>query len=423
MKRLSAILLACILTLGLCSCANNATPAATTLSSTSPTETVEGPKFSVPSPMAVPKYTLDPSATTDQLRQTAVQAMRDLLSIQWCTDIEIAYRKTGSVSQKHFKHLPNKTYAGTIYSNAATGLFQFMEYYEQERGLFSFSEPVDVMKEKVGNSCADSLLWGWSSVCNSITGGFYYNAMVYSNGYLPVGGYTYNTDISSYMQCPTNTIIEKNGTEKILECYTQVQMGDALVSSTDKHAIMAIKDAHVAYKADGTIDTTSSYILIQDQRGGNGEGFYEQIKDGETIRYSGRTSYSYTFKILLEKNYIPVTTAEFQGEKAYDQATLDVSNEACGNINELQQITLSSNYPLAVIRLVATDETGTRTVLDRVLFSGANDNGVPRTYALADMESVMNLASNEQCKPGTTISIDVIVSTGDTFTPIEFPIA
>ena len=418
MKRLIAILLAGILTLGLCACADNAaTP------STAPTETGVDSNFSVPAPMAVPVYAQDTSASSDQLRQTAVQAMRDLLSIQWCTDIDIAYYKSGSVSKKRFEHLPGNIYAGTIYSNAATGLFQFMEYYEQERGLFSFSEPVYLMKEKVGNSCADSLLWGWSSVCNSITGGFYYNAMVYSNGYLPVGGYTYDTDIKSYMECPTNTIIEKNGTEKIIDCYTQVNMADALVSSTDKHAIMAIEPAHVVYTADGAVDTAASYITIQDQRGGDGKGFYDQTVDGNVIHYSGRTSFNYTFDMLLEKNYVPVTTAEFQGEKAYDQATLEVSNETCSDTDALQQVTVSSNYPLAVIRLVATDEAGTRTVLDRVLFGGAGDTGVPRTYALADMESVMNLAANEHCKPGTTISIDVILSTGDTFTPIQFPIA
>ena len=418
MKRLIAILLASILTLGLCACTDNAAAP-----STAPTETGVDSNFSVPAPMAVPMYAQDTSASSDQLRQTAVQAMRDLLSIQWCTDIDIAYYKSGSVSKKRFEHLPGNIYAGTIYSNAATGIFQFMEYYEQERGLFSFSEPVYLMKEKVGNSCADSLLWGWSSVCNSITGGFYYNAMVYSNGYLPVGGYTYDTDIKSYMECPTNTIIEKNGTGKIIDCYTLVNMADALVSSTDKHAIMAIEPAHVVYTADGAVDTAASYITIQDQRGGDGKGFYDQTADGNVIHYSGRTSFNYTFDMLLEKNYVPVTTAEFQGEKAYDKAVLEVSNDACSDTDALQQVTVSSNYPLAVIRLVATDEAGTRNVLDRVLFSGASDTGVPRTYALADMESVMNLAANEHCKPGTTISIDVILSTGDTFTPIQFSIA
>ena len=75
MKRLIAILLAGILTLGLCACADNAaTP------STAPTETGVDSNFSVPAPMAVPVYAQDTSANSDQLRQTAVQAMRDLLS-------------------------------------------------------------------------------------------------------------------------------------------------------------------------------------------------------------------------------------------------------------------------------------------------------------------------------------------------------
>ena len=63
----------------------------------------------------------------------------------------------------------------------------------------------------MGSSCADCLIWGWNTVCNSIVGSYYPVTMVYANGYYPVGDYTYDTSISTFNRLPTNTIIEQNG--------------------------------------------------------------------------------------------------------------------------------------------------------------------------------------------------------------------
>ena len=410
MKRIFCALLSCILIFGLFGCNNNTAPAETS----APVNT----DFAVPSPLSTRIYTLEGEPTTDQLRQTAIQAMRDLLSIQWCIDEAIVYYKSGPVSKKRFEHKPEQIYAGTIYSNASTGLFQFMEYYDQQTGKFTYPAPAYVIKEKLGNSCADSMLWAWSSVCNSIKGGYYPVTMVYKNGYLPVGGYTYNFEIETFNQQPSNKIIELNGEEKIIECYTLVQPADSLISNTDNHAMMVLEPAHVVYKPDGTIDLEKSYVNIQDQRGGDGNGFYDQTINGNVIHYSGRTSYNYTFAKLLEKNYIPVTTAEFIGEKPYEAATVTVDDSICTDLDALMAVTVESNYPLAVIRVTAIDANGNETVLDRALFSGAAETGVPRSYTLGEMELWSTFSENEANKPGTQLRIDVIVSTGETFTPI-----
>ena len=411
MKRILCIIISCILTFSMFGCGNNE-PAPETTGATAEAH------YTVPSPMSTRIYTLEGEPTPEQMRQTAIQAMRDLLSIQWCTDETIAYYKSGPVSKKRFEHKPNETYAGTLYSNASTGLFQFMEYYDQETGKFAYPAPAYLLKDALGNSCADSMLWGWSSVCNSIQNGFYPVLMVYSNGYLPVGDYTYNFDIKTFNQQPTNEILKKNGEEKILQCYMQVQPADSLVSSTDNHAMMVLEPAHVEYKADGSIDLEKSYVHIQDQRGGDGNGFYDQTIDGNVIHYSGRTSYNYPFNKLLEKNYIPVTTAEFAGTKPYEKATLTASNNACADLDALKATTLTANYPLAVIRVTAIDQNGTETVLERKLFGGAAETGVPRSYTLGDLPLWETFNENEANKPGNQLRFDVIVSTGETFTPI-----
>jgi len=413
MKRIFCIILVCILTLTMFGCGNQTEEPQQTAGTTAPVDTV----YTVPSPMTTPVYTFEEDPTPEQLRQTAIQAMRDLLSIQWCTDEAITYYKSGPVSKKRFEHKPGETYAGTLYSNASTGLFQFMEFYDQETGKFAYPAPAYLLKEALGNSCADSMLWGWSSVCNSIKGGFYPVMMVYQNGYLPVGDYTYDFEIPNFNLQPSNKIIELNGQEKIVQCYLQVQPADSLVSNTDNHAMMVLEPAHVEYAADGSIDLEKSYIRIQDQRGGDGNGFYDQTIDGNVIHYSGRTSYNFTLAKLLEKNYIPVTTAEFAGLKAYEKAVLTVDNENIATLEELQNATVTSNYPLAVLRVTAIDG-GTESVLDRKLFGGADETGVPRSFRLGDMELIAQFAESEANKPGTQLRIDVIVSTGETFTPI-----
>ena len=375
--------------------------------------------YTVPSPMKYPDYTFTEAPTTDMLRSMAIKGMYDLLSIQWHTEEEISYRKTGPVSGKHFVHLPENTYAGTIYTNASTGLFQFMEFYDQTTGCLSYTG-TGRMKEAIGNSCADSLLWGWSTVCNSITGGFFPNTMVYKNGYIPVGNYTYDYTISTYTKLPTYKIIEDNGQDVILAAYTMVQPADALVSSSDNHAMMAIAAPHIEYTPSGQIDLQNSYITIQDQRGGNGTGFYDQIIDGHVYHYSGRTSFNFTFEDLLNKHYIPVTTAEFIGTDAYEKATVSIDKASCSNISDLLGAQVSSNYPLAVIRVIVTDKNNNESVIDRVLFSAAGSSGIPRSYSLKKINALTEFNDSQYNKAGNKLRLEVIVSTGERFTVAEF---
>lgn len=415
MKKVFCMILACMLTLTMFGCSNQTVSPETTGTPVETTAPVTD--YEVPSPMTTRIYTFEEDPTPEQLRQTAIQAMRDLLSIQWCTDEVIAYYKTGPVSKKRFEHKPGETYAGTLYSNASTGLFQFMEFYNQETGKFHYPEPAYLLKEALGNSCADSLLWGWSSVCSSIKGGYFPVMMVYKNGYLPVGGYTYNFEIDSFNQQPSRQIVELNGEDKIIECYMQVQPADSLVSNTNNHALMVLDTAHVEYNADGTVNLEKSYINIQDQRGGDGNGFYDQIIDGNVIHYSGRTSFHFTFDKLLKDHYIPVTTAEFTGAKAYEKATLTTDDSTCDTLDALKAATVTSNYPLAVLRVTAIDESGAETVIARELFGGKADTGVPRSFSLGDLKLWEKFDDSDANKPGTQLRVDVIVSTGETFTP------
>ena len=401
MKRIISIILCCVILLALCGCQKD---------------------HKVPNPIQYPDYTFESEPDSMELRLTAVEAMRQLLSVQWCTDHVITYKKNGPVSGKQFLHEPGYTYAGVLYSSASSGLFQFMEYYNQESGLLEYSGSADELKLDLGSSCADALLWSWSTVCNSVKGGFYPVMMVPANGYIPVGEYTFRDNISSYNEMPSYAIIDENPKAVILDAYAKCLPADAIISTPKNHAMMVIEPAVVVKNADGTINPEESYLMIQDQRGGSSNtSFYEVEEDGHTLYFSGRTSAKITFAKLYEDDYIPLTCAEFTGDKAYDKATL-TATEGVNSIDALLQAEVESNYPLAVINLIITDSKGKQTIADRMLFNGSAADGVPKKCFLDSLDGVYNLEGSSYDVSGNTVTIEVVVSTGERFTPISFVI-
>ena len=254
-----------------------------------------GTKLSVPE--GYPDYTFEETPTTDQLRQTAVQAMRDLLSIEWTPAETISYFNTAG-RDKQFDYKPGTTYGGLLYSGASSGLFHFLEFYDMETGVLTYPGTGDELRKNIGSGCADSLLWAWATVSNSFSCGYYPSMMVYKNGFLPVGDYTYDFNLQSYYNLPTQMIIEKNGEKVIYDSYTKVLPADALISSSVDHAMMVIENPTVAYTSDGNIDIENSYIIIQDQRGGTGKSFLEEEVDGRIIHYNSARHLKMTFAEL-----------------------------------------------------------------------------------------------------------------------------
>ena len=413
-KKYFYVLLAAIILL--CAC----TTSVQTPRESLPTETVntDTTGYVVESPMKYPDYTFQTQPTVEDLRKTAIRAMKDLLSVQWSTAKNISYNKSGPISEKRFQHKADTTYAGTPYSNGSTGIFQFFEYYDQETGRFWYPGTSTELSRNLGNSCADSLIWAYDTVCTSIKGGYYPATMVYANGYYPVGDYVYNFEINTYNKLPTGIIIEQNGRNVIMDSYAKVLMGDALVSTSDNHAMMAIENAHIVMGEDGNIDTAESYIMIQDQRGGSGQGFYEHMENGKLIQYSGRTSAKYTFDELYKKTYLPVRPAEFMDADNYQFATVSAIKEKCNSIEELMEVTVSSNYPIAVINIIICDDYGNETIMERVIFGGNKKEGPPREYKLDDLDSLKDYHSGKYANSGSCIKVEVVVSTGERFTPV-----
>lgn len=439
MKRVIAAILLAALTLGLCACADKATadPTGTTASTadgldsaqsaTQPTEEdIVWPEelYTVNNPMQYPLYTFDHEPTVDELRQTAVQAMHDMLSIEWCTPEFIAYQKTGPVSGKKFSHVPGVTFAGLPYTNGDSAIYSWFEYYDQETGMLYFDGSGSEFNDTLGNTCTGSIMWAWATVCDSIGGNFTNYQMTPKWGCYPVGDFIIPSGINSYLDYSTEQICEDNGREKILECYALCRAADGLSSSPENHGMMVIEDAYVVRNEDGSINAEESYLMIQDQRAGTGQLFYEQEVDGQIQYFSGRTAYKYTFERLYSEWYIPVTPAEFMEDRndPYAEATVTVS-DAKTEINSVEDLlvgTLKSNYPMCILKVNVTDEAGSTTMGARVMLDKTDvRSGLARDYNLSYLRSVWEengIMETLESGKTYTVTLDVTVSTGEILT-------
>lgn len=374
--------------------------------------------FQVPSPMAYPDYSVSDNPTTDELRETAVLAMRDLLSIQWTPAAGISYYNTAG-RDKQFDYEPGTPYGGLLYTGAGSGLFQFLEYYDSETGILTYPGTGDELRKAIGSGCADSLLWSWGTVANSFSCGYYPSVMVQKNGFLPVGNYTYDENLTSFYMQPTHDIIEANGESVILDAYTKVLPADALISSSVDHAMMVVEKPVVIYDIDGTINAKKSYVTIQDQRGGKTAKEFYEVMDGETtVYFNSQTAARMDFATLIKKNYIPVTLAELTGQKPYEKAYATTQGKDCSTFKDLQNVMIESNYPIAFISAVLVSKNGNGTELDKILFHGANGDGPPKTYNLSQWETLHTL----ETKNYASVKIDVVVSTGERFTVAQVPL-
>ena len=375
----------------------------------------EETRYQVNNPKARPDYSVSENPTTDELRATALQAMQDFVTLAWTPDKYYTYKNPYDIVNKQFQFVPEVTFGGLPYTNAHTGLFQWYAYYDAETGIMSY--PGDGMEwsANLGSVCADTILWSWSTVVNSIGGRFNTFTMTPEYGFIPVGDYVIPEGVLDYREYPTDRICSDNGMETILEAYTQVLPADALVSTPDGHAVMVVKLGEVVRNADGTIDAEKSTIFICDQRGGTGNYFYEEEINGETLLLSGRSNYEYTFAKLYKLGYIPVTCEEFIGVSGYEKPEITFEGSA-DSLNQFLSGSLKCQYLLATLEAVDA-QTGERLAIalyrknDTVTNKGCDGF----TYDLQKLQGL-------EAEAGTTVKIVATLATGHQFTITEITV-
>lgn len=431
MKRTVAIILLLCMVFALPGCGKEQTPA------TEPqqAQVEEGNQlyyydYKVTNPMQYPDYTFDHEPTTDELRQMAVKAMRDMLTIEWCTPHFLMYNKVGAASGKTYTHAPGVTYAGLPYTNGDSAIWNWYEYYNTETGVLEFPGDGYALNDTLGNTCTGSIMWGWATVCDSLDGNYNNFEMTKLHGCIPLGAIWYPDFIDTFADYSTALVIDDNGEDVILEAYALCLPADGLASYPQDHGMMVIEPAHVVRNEDGSINADESYLIIQDQRGGAGDAAYTQEVNGEKHYFSGRVYAKFTFQQLLDQDYIPCSTAEFLGLKPYTPREVTVTTtDGTGEVKDFNGFvtaTLNCSYPMCILRTVLVDAEGNETqVAVKYLDKKDVRKGTARKYPMSNYSDVLDSRMLEQyLESGKTytLQLEVTVSSGEILTPISFEI-
>ncbi|MBP5289252.1 MAG: hypothetical protein J6Z79_05195 [Clostridia bacterium] len=373
----------------------------------------------VPSPIAKPVYTFDHDPTPEEMRAMAIRAMHDMVSVQWFPKETVRYRKQGAVSNKQFEFLAEKYYMGLPYTSAGMGLFQFLAFYDEKTGCLNFTDQ-DRFNLTIGNSCASSVGWGLAAVCSSISGSCISNFLTISNGFLPLGGVTYDPAITDLKTYETKRIIEDNGPDKVLAGYCAVQPGDVLFYAEDTpaagHTRMALEAAQVVRNPDGSIDPDQSTITTQEQAAKD----HEDTSSGILMYRGGQISKTYTFNEFLKKNYIAVSTAEFLGKKPYETCHLTYEGKS-DTPADLAAGALRCNYPMAILRLLDISEDGEKVLLHRLFDRKMIGSGLARHYPLAELFAEAEETGILPAR-GASLALEITASTGEVFRPVTVKI-
>lgn len=419
MKKIMAILLSTLMAASIAACGGKTE----TKPTEKPTEAeLPDDPYKVASPMKAPDYTFDHTPTTDELRQTVVKAMEDILSVQWYTPEKAEYRKDGAASDKLYVYNSGYHFAGIPYTEAQRSLFSALEYFDgngrlkvdkvrEEAGLQNLGQAINMT---IGNTCGGATSWALYSCCNSISGpcSAYYQTYVY--GYLPVGDYKYDLTVDCLTNYPTNRIVVENGRDVMYDSYSKTLPGDLMLIELDTpgkdHSVM-VTENNVVKKADGSIDPDASTITIQDQH----VGLFEDVDvNGGKLYYTGHTGVNavrHSYAEWFDIAYIPVTTAELTGAKPYEPGEIQVDREiTC--FEDLKKAHITSNYPQAVVKVYAIQDGVEKELLMKSYARRDISDKTAYNTATSPFYSAVNKANVPE---GTPVEIRVTLSTGQIF--------
>ena len=426
MKKILCLTLIAVCLFGLVACSEPAPATEPVIEATE--ETMPPAEGIAPHPMQRKEYlpANGTNATADELRAIAVELMEDSMSIQWNTDRFIYYSKRVGLTGKKYTFSPGLVFSGIPYTDGSSGLIQWMEFYDTESGLFSYPGTGAELDGILGNSCAGTIISAYNAVCNSMPKAGIVDWVLPSNGLLLVGPYKFPSGVTSLKSYGTDLICQENGQDVMFASYAEILPADILASTPDAHAIMAKEAAHVVYNKDGSINGEESYVIIMDQRAGQGDYFYVEMDGDVELLHSGRLYHKYSFNELWELCYLPMCPAEFKGTDPYEIPEVSYSGATPNTVEDLMKGYVTSNYPIAVTRLTLVAPDGTQTVLSRVLMrnqdiSKGKASNVPIMDMAAGLSEEAYLKAVEE--GGYKLQVVALLFNGQIFDVAEVPVS
>ena len=408
----------------------------------------EGQSVSGQSGSSVADSSVTPSvaenSSLEQRREAVANEMRNMMSILWTPAQDITYSISGSSGglESDLVNKPDKIvrlYAGRIYrgipyAHGCSTADSFMnQAISTSNGvavldlsseiLSGTSEGTVYRRARLGNNCADAVFWAWAKVSSSITFSQTVNMTEYY-GCLRVGDYEFSNP--TYTGVKTKDVVAANGKDKMLECYAQMQTGDAMVRWTGSagHAIM-IMDVNVVRNETGEIDPDKSTAAILDQDSGCEKNeTTEQHPTLGTIYICEQLDKTKTFASLLKSGYLPVTCQELVDPSPLKTATVS-DNVSKPSVSNMFSGEIKSNYRIASVTITVKDAKG-NVVQSATCYAKESEMCTFQVKRFNDSveQAVMKGSLNiDQLPAGTyQCSYTCQISTGETFTVRQFSI-
>ena len=407
MKKLLALILCACLLLSFAACGQTQ-PAETQAETTEPVDTFPYPeikdKLTWEKINAFPIKTSDMS--TQEARQLCVDFMHFCKTALWVPNYTANYNRTNSAEDVMSQ---GTIYAGLPYISSATGnVYRMMDYINEETGVLDLRMAM-INPALFGNQCSGCTYWGgWGRVVNSTTEVFT-GAMTQANGFLRVGPYTYQDDLTKFStQYSTKMICEDNGLAVMCESYAQMHLADGFVNySTAGHTLMATSEPTVVY-FNGSIDPAQSYILISEQ----GQVWHDYTSQaGDAAQMKNSVDRKMTFMELYDNSYIPFTFAELLGTKGIDETTCSINLTGdTVDASKLFKATVTANFGISDVYVSLKNAEGKEVyrLATRATVSGVRELAINKNstsaYAKGDYDKLSG---------SYAVEVSVQLSTGE----------
>ncbi len=300
-----------------------------------------------------------PDMSIQELRQICVDVVKLNCEFPHKITKEVAYRIPNQRYMPRFLR-PDFVHGGFPYVIDGTGnLPRMFEVYDEKTGTIDDSEGFLTRPRLYGNVCSTSLNVAWCHVINSAEFDLT-RQMTEMKGFLTVGPYKHSASPEKYTKDGYNctVVCQENGEQTIFESYAQAHIADAALNHG--HIRMFSHEPVVVRNEDGTINGEESYAIMHEQVCyTNNPNHNREFADKTTYVANGFVDIKYTFKELFDTGYIPITFAEFLGQKPveYRKVSVDFEKDSiCAE--ELKNVTVSSNFPISDMFIIVKDENG-----------------------------------------------------------------
>lgn len=278
------------------------------------------------------------SMSEDELRKLCVDFFRFSQSFAWTPSETWDYTIGNNTKVHHMTQ--GVVYGGFPYLHGAGNVYRMLEYYDETTGVVNMEE-AGKNPRYFGNFCSYGSAWGFSRVINSASHELTQD-MVPANGYIPLGPYKMNKNLTQFPENETIAICQGNGQEVMYESYALLKPADALVYYTTGGHIIMVSSVHVEKDAAGKIDGEKSYVTFIDQATNEWDG---KLANGKSYKVQGGVDKKYTFSKLFKTNYIPYTFAEFNGTDPVEKGEVKIDTDKTElTLDELIDCTVTANY-------------------------------------------------------------------------------